>query len=679
VASLFDSSPPSGSDFSDGPYTLGVRFRSSVAGQVTGVRWYNPAGGPTAVEVGLWSDTGTLLASKSGTVSSAAGWYEIAFDSPVSIAANTPYRVGRSKATGNYRAAANFYASEFSNPPLTAYAVGGKFFSGGGLNFPDSDFNNSNYWTDVLFTAAGGAGETIVGIFAVTAAPDGWFDETARPLGWFDPDLTDIQLAAAAVSKQQNFDWPWEEVFDETLTDHWYQQAVVAPPPPGLLQADWDEQTAEDDLWSILIEVPQAPRLQAIAEDAFPHWESLADEGLDVSSTPVAAQPLLPPFEDLWQWEEVLEATAVSNGFLQINLEVPVNTEHLWADDEVEDFEVLESGPVFEVLTAPPQQFDWLFEEVEEPALMPVGYQQADPVAAPAAFPYDTLWVEEAESLEEFLINDFAQVEDDPRVENFPWLFEEIEDSPSYGGYQQASAVTPSEPALPGPDAWDFDSGLPDYTVIPVGYQQADGAVVVSAQPQEDSFPFEDGEGLEELLILDFAQVEEDQAAFELIWNFDEVCETSFPIGYTQSDGPPEAPPAIPADAFTFDFDVVLDEFQVNDFPQIEEDPTPPAPGGGSVGGGAYGGGDSGGYLRNFLDRALKEVRKESRQREVLSRLRPVETQPEAVQQELLLVLSPTLPEVPVFPPEVVRELLTQLERDLLEEEEFVVLQLLML
>jgi Domain of unknown function (DUF4082)/Bacterial Ig-like domain len=72
---------------------LGVKFRSDVAGTVTGVRFYKGSG-TTGTHTGtLWSSTGTKLATVTFTSETATGWQQAMFSTPVAITANTVYVV----------------------------------------------------------------------------------------------------------------------------------------------------------------------------------------------------------------------------------------------------------------------------------------------------------------------------------------------------------------------------------------------------------------------------------------------------------------------------------------------------------------------------------------------------------------------------------------------------------
>ena len=65
------------------PQELGVKFRSDIAGYITGVRFYKGAGN-TGTHVGhLWTASGTLLATATFTSETATGWQQVNFSQPV--------------------------------------------------------------------------------------------------------------------------------------------------------------------------------------------------------------------------------------------------------------------------------------------------------------------------------------------------------------------------------------------------------------------------------------------------------------------------------------------------------------------------------------------------------------------------------------------------------------------
>jgi electron transfer flavoprotein alpha/beta subunit len=138
---------------------LGVKFRSDVAGTVTGVRFYKGVTN-TGTHIGnLWTSTGALLATATFTNETATGWQTVTFANPVSIGANTTYIASYHTNVGQYAFTAGGLSTAVDNPPLHALANGtdganGVYMYGTASAFPSSASNGSNYWVDVAFTPA---------------------------------------------------------------------------------------------------------------------------------------------------------------------------------------------------------------------------------------------------------------------------------------------------------------------------------------------------------------------------------------------------------------------------------------------------------------------------------------------------------------------------------------------
>jgi hypothetical protein len=129
---------------------LGVRFRSSVNGSITGVRFYKHSGN-TGTHTGyLWTNTGTF------TNETASGWQTVTFSTPVSITANTVYVAAYHSATGGFSSTANYFNNAYTNGPLTALAAStqpnGRYIYGAPGLFPNATFQNANYWVAPIFT-----------------------------------------------------------------------------------------------------------------------------------------------------------------------------------------------------------------------------------------------------------------------------------------------------------------------------------------------------------------------------------------------------------------------------------------------------------------------------------------------------------------------------------------------
>ncbi len=177
--SLFGpTSRPVNSASSDGNgVEVGVRFRSDVAGQVDGIRFYK-GGGNAGTHVGnLWTADGTLIARAIFTGESATGWQEVRFPSSVGIAANTTY-------VASYYAPQGSYASDrgafdgvgIDSPPLHALPDGaggsnGVYRYGARSVFPSNSYGSSNYWVDVIFRNGAAPADTSPPV-VLTKTPD---------------------------------------------------------------------------------------------------------------------------------------------------------------------------------------------------------------------------------------------------------------------------------------------------------------------------------------------------------------------------------------------------------------------------------------------------------------------------------------------------------------------------
>jgi hypothetical protein len=153
----------------DSSVELGVKFRSDVAGTITGVRYYrSPTNGGSHV-ANLWSSTGTLLASAAFASETASGWQQADFATPVPIAANTVYVASYHADQGHY-AEDDYYfqAAGVDAPPLHALRDGESgpdsvYGYGTTSVFPTQAWRSSNYWVDVVFRSGASLASLSVG------------------------------------------------------------------------------------------------------------------------------------------------------------------------------------------------------------------------------------------------------------------------------------------------------------------------------------------------------------------------------------------------------------------------------------------------------------------------------------------------------------------------------------
>jgi hypothetical protein len=151
------TTPGTASHTDTGAVELGVKFRSNVAGQISGIRFYKGSAN-TGTHIGnLWTVAGTLLATATFAGESPTGWQQVNFTTPVSITANTTYVASYYAPAGGYARDASFFTgTTVINGPLQALADGtdgpnGVYGYGSTSGFPSSTYQATNYWVDVIF------------------------------------------------------------------------------------------------------------------------------------------------------------------------------------------------------------------------------------------------------------------------------------------------------------------------------------------------------------------------------------------------------------------------------------------------------------------------------------------------------------------------------------------------
>ena len=138
---------------------LGVKFRASQAGYITGIRFYKGTGN-TGTHVGsVWTSQGNKLGSVTFTGESATGWQQATFSAPLPVTANATYVASYYAPVGRYAVNQDYFTSAATTRgPLTALRDGTDGPNGlyryGASGFPTSSFRSSNYWVDVVFDSS---------------------------------------------------------------------------------------------------------------------------------------------------------------------------------------------------------------------------------------------------------------------------------------------------------------------------------------------------------------------------------------------------------------------------------------------------------------------------------------------------------------------------------------------
>jgi hypothetical protein len=139
---------------------LGVKFKSSNSGYVTGIRFYKGVQNTGTHTGSLWTAGGSLLASVTFTKETASGWQTATFAQPVNIAANVVYVVSYFAPNGHYSYNTNYFSRRsYTNGPLTALAsksrstsANGVYFNSSTPAFPIKSMNSTNFWVDLVFS-----------------------------------------------------------------------------------------------------------------------------------------------------------------------------------------------------------------------------------------------------------------------------------------------------------------------------------------------------------------------------------------------------------------------------------------------------------------------------------------------------------------------------------------------
>lgn len=182
TSSLFTSADTSGVTAANDANSveLGVKFIASANGQITGLTYYKSAQ-DTGTHVGsLWTASGQLLGQATFINETASGWQTVSFTQPINITAGTTY-VASYHSNGFYSATANYFTTDYTSGALTAPAStvsggNGVYAYGTGSLFPNSSYNASNYWVDVLYKQ--GAQNTA----PVAANDSGFTTNTGTPI-----------------------------------------------------------------------------------------------------------------------------------------------------------------------------------------------------------------------------------------------------------------------------------------------------------------------------------------------------------------------------------------------------------------------------------------------------------------------------------------------------------------
>jgi Domain of unknown function (DUF4082) len=133
-------------------YDYGMKFKSSVAGQILKIRFHKPIGETGTHRGYIWSEDGTRMAGAIFTNETASGWQEVTLPYPLNINANQTLVV-----TVNANNKCSYtdlgLQNVITNGPLSSITGNNGVFgyASNGVYFPNFTFQNRNYFRDVVF------------------------------------------------------------------------------------------------------------------------------------------------------------------------------------------------------------------------------------------------------------------------------------------------------------------------------------------------------------------------------------------------------------------------------------------------------------------------------------------------------------------------------------------------
>jgi Domain of unknown function (DUF4082)/Fibronectin type III domain len=283
-ATIFDFALPGTTSNGTSPLELGVKFRASFDGAVTGVRFYKHAG-HTGTHVGnLWSESGTLLAQANFTGETGSGWQHVTFSNPVQITPGTTYVASYFSPSGRYSVTSGGLSSAVTNGPLQALAnstsPNGVYAYGSTTRFPNLSFGASNYLVDVLFAPAGTPG-TPTGVTATAGTASASVSWTAPASGGpvRSYEITPYIGSAAQQSKTITGTPPATSTTVSGLQSGTeYRFTVRAGNPSG----SGPESAPSAPVTPLAATAPGAPtaaKAQGDSKSALVHWTPPADNG----------------------------------------------------------------------------------------------------------------------------------------------------------------------------------------------------------------------------------------------------------------------------------------------------------------------------------------------------------------------------------------------------------------
>lgn len=161
---VFTTQVPTGGTGNDGVQggitgiELGMRFKTTQAGFITGAKFYKTTGNAGTHIGELYDSLGNRLAAATFTAESATGWQTVFFSVPVAVNPNITYIIAYYSPLGNYTSNNNYFTTDIINTPMIGEvdrapgSPNGIYKYSATPAYPTSTFQKSNYWVDAVFS-----------------------------------------------------------------------------------------------------------------------------------------------------------------------------------------------------------------------------------------------------------------------------------------------------------------------------------------------------------------------------------------------------------------------------------------------------------------------------------------------------------------------------------------------
>jgi hypothetical protein len=153
--SLYTTQTPSAPSNNDSvTYEMGTKFTLDKNGQISAIRFYK-ASSETGTHIGkIWDASGSLLQSVTFTGETTSGWQQQSLSTPLTVQGGVIYLVSYGT-NGYYPVSNGGLSTQRINGDISSVVGGlggnGCFVVSAG-NYPNSSFNASDYFVDIVYT-----------------------------------------------------------------------------------------------------------------------------------------------------------------------------------------------------------------------------------------------------------------------------------------------------------------------------------------------------------------------------------------------------------------------------------------------------------------------------------------------------------------------------------------------